>query len=150
MHDETELTVWSEHYAAWLDPARPLLEEANWKDAFAAGYPYPAPTYTPWAQVARPLSAGFYLRGDQPPFRAEHIEGDPTYRVLPENVRPDQLAIAHNHYPHAAATRFPRGETMGAPGDRRTQRRVLEAALEQLVTATTPAVVREFVPEGTG
>lgn len=111
MHDESELSDWSGRYAAWLERARPLLEQENWKDAFAAGYPFPAPAYTPWAPVAKPLAetrlalistAGFYLRGEQAPFRAEHIEGDHTFRVLPDDVRREQLAIAHTHYPHAA------------------------------------------------
>lgn len=112
MHDERELSAWSERYAAWLDQARSHLEAARWKEAFAAGYPFVEPRHTPWAPVSRPLSetrlavvstAGFYVRGEQAPFRAEHYEGDPSYRVLPDDVEPARLAIAHDHFDHAAA-----------------------------------------------
>lgn len=58
--------------------------------------------------------------------------------------------MARVRYPRAIATRFPRGETMGPPGDRQTQRRVLEAGLEYLLAATTPGVVRDFHPEPAG
>lgn len=105
------LPGWSESYQQWLDRARPLLEAAQWGDAFA-GYPWVQPTDIPFTVPTRPLAAsrlavvttgGFFLKGEQTPFTAENIEGDLTFRVLPATAQPADLAIAHTHYPHDAA-----------------------------------------------
>lgn len=106
-----DLSAWQPRYQTWLETARPLLEAAQWGDALG-GYPWVQPEEIPFARLGKPLSqvrlglfstAGFYLKGQQAPFRAEHIEGDPTFRVLPEGIQPNDLAIAHTHYPHDAA-----------------------------------------------
>lgn len=105
------LPGWPDAYQEWLTRARPLLEAAQWGDAFA-GYPWVQPAEIPFTPAVRPLAqsrlavvttGGFYLKGEQAPFTAEHIEGDPTFRVLPAAARPEDLAIAHTHYPHDAA-----------------------------------------------
>jgi D-proline reductase (dithiol) PrdB len=64
-----------------------------------------------WTPLAKPVSqarfalmtsAGIYLKDQQESFdldreRAEPSWGDPTYRVLPTDVRQDQLGHAHLH-----------------------------------------------------
>jgi D-proline reductase (dithiol) PrdB len=105
------LPGWEGAYQTWLQSARPLLEAALWKEAFA-GYPWVQPAETPFVPVSKPLSemklgvvstAGFYLTGAQPPFTAWDVEGDPTFRELPTEISPGALSIAHTHYPHDAA-----------------------------------------------
>ena len=54
------------------------------------------------AKVALLTSAGIYLKDSQPPFdtereRCEPLWGDPTYRVIPREVRADQVGVAHLH-----------------------------------------------------
>jgi D-proline reductase (dithiol) PrdB len=99
-------------YADWLGRVKPLLEQANWKDAFAAGFPTPVNPDAPWATLRKPLSqsklallstAGLYLPGEQQPFDATNIEGDWTFRELPQDVDTSRLEIAHTHYNHASA-----------------------------------------------
>ena len=99
-------------YPAWLDAARPLLEAKDWGAAFKAGYPFPTNEESPWAPLAKPLAqcrvailttAGLYVAGEQPPFRAADIEGDWTLRELRDDQPLDKLAIAHDHYDHARA-----------------------------------------------
>ncbi len=64
-----------------------------------------------WAPLAVPIeqatvalltSAGLYLRDAQEPFdvereRREPLWGDPTYRLIPRDVRQEQVAAAHLH-----------------------------------------------------
>lgn len=64
-----------------------------------------------WTPLRKPLerstialmtSAGIYLKDSQPPFdldreREEPTWGDPTYRVIPRNVRQEQIGHAHLH-----------------------------------------------------
>lgn len=52
------------------------------------------------------------------------------------NLRPRVEMI---RYPRAVLCRFPRGATMGAPGDAAQQRAVLGDALDLLRTAREPA-----------
>lgn len=105
------LPGWPEAYGDWLNRARPQLEAAQWGEAFA-GYPWVEPSETPFspftgalaeARLAVLTTGGFYLPDSQQPFTAEHIEGDPTFRVLPPTVTPGDLGIAHTHFPHEAA-----------------------------------------------
>jgi D-proline reductase (dithiol) PrdB len=98
-------------YPAWLAAMRPLLEARNWKDAFKT-YPYAVNTESPWTPLGKPVAqcriavlttAGLYLAGAQPPFRATDIEGDWTVRELPGDVTVERIAIAHDHYDPARA-----------------------------------------------
>jgi D-proline reductase (dithiol) PrdB len=109
--DLMDLHAFRERYPAWLEANRPLLEAGNWHDSFK-GYPFPINAESPWAPLDKPLSrcrlavlttAGLYIAGEQPPFRAADIEGDWTFRELPDGTPYDRLAIAHDHYPHALA-----------------------------------------------
>ena len=54
------------------------------------------------AKIALLSSAGFYLKDSQPSFDLERERenpswGDPTYRVIPRDVRQDQVGVAHLH-----------------------------------------------------
>lgn len=98
-------------YPGWLEATRPLLEAKNWKESFKT-YPFVVNEDCPWTPLEKPLAecrlamlstAGLYLPGEQPPFRAEDYEGDWTFRELPTDVAPEQFAIAHDHYDHAWA-----------------------------------------------
>jgi hypothetical protein len=47
-------------------------------------------------------------------------------------------------YPRAALVRFPRGATVGAPGNAAQQRRVLEDTLALFATAAQPGTIVEL------
>lgn len=98
-------------YPQWLEQTRPLLEAADWKAAFKT-YPFVVNDDAPWTPLAKPLAqcrvamlttAGLYVPGEQPPFRAADIEGDWTFRELPDDVPAERLAIAHDHFDHGRA-----------------------------------------------
>jgi D-proline reductase (dithiol) PrdB len=98
-------------YPAWLEGARPALQEKRWKDAFV-GYPYVRNGSIPWTPLGKPLrecrlglftTAGLYLEGAQQPFDAFNIEGDWSHRIIPLQAAPEQFGIAHDHYDHSAA-----------------------------------------------
>jgi D-proline reductase (dithiol) PrdB len=57
----------------------------------------------PWTPLRKPLSectvvilttGGVHLRSDKP----FNLNSDPTFRVIPRNARPDELAISHQAY----------------------------------------------------
>jgi hypothetical protein len=106
------LDGFSARYAAWLDANRAVLDRKEWGPAFKT-YPYLRPQtapFAPWsgvplaqARLGLVSSAGFYFRGAQEPFTAEDVEGDTSFRRLPEDVTAAQVGIAHTHYPHDAA-----------------------------------------------
>ncbi|MDA0364637.1 MAG: glycine/sarcosine/betaine reductase selenoprotein B family protein [Chloroflexi bacterium] len=54
------------------------------------------------ASIALMTSAGLFLKDEQPPFDTEReianpLWGDPTYRVIPGDVRQEQIGAAHLH-----------------------------------------------------
>jgi D-proline reductase (dithiol) PrdB len=65
----------------------------------------------PWTPIDRPLeqcrfalitSGGLYQLGKDPPFDLEREAeeptwGDPTFRVIPTDIRPDQIGVSHLH-----------------------------------------------------
>ena len=65
----------------------------------------------PWTPLAKPLSetrfalvttAGIYVEGAEPPFdqegeRQNPMWGDPTFRRIPRDVRPEQVGASHLH-----------------------------------------------------
>ncbi len=94
-------------YPGWLEQARPYLEAADWKSSFR-DFPYVKNADSPWTPLEKPLrecrvamlsTAGLYLKEDHAPFSAGDIEGDWSFRELPEDAPSGQLAIAHEHYP---------------------------------------------------
>jgi D-proline reductase (dithiol) PrdB len=67
----------------------------------------------PWTPMHKPLrecrvclitTGGIHLRTDRP-FNMDDPEGDPTYRVVPNNARAEDLIITHNYYDHRDADR---------------------------------------------
>jgi len=83
--------------------SRPLV---NWSTRLI-----PAPRLerqVPWTPLAKPLpecrvavvtTAGVYLEG-QEPFDVAASKGDPSFRILPSDLDPADLRVAHEHYPH--------------------------------------------------
>ena len=110
MHN-MDMEAFRARYPEWLAATRPLLEAADWKTSFKT-YPFVVNADSPWTPFEKPLSqcrvavlttAGLYVPGEQPPFRAKDIEGDWTLRELPQDVPLASLAIAHDHYDHTRA-----------------------------------------------
>ena len=78
---------------------------------FFANMQIETPPEIPWAPLAKPLSearialvttAGINVRGVEPPFDYEREQanpgwGDPTYRVLPRDLRQEQVQSGHLH-----------------------------------------------------
>ncbi len=82
--------------------------------AYYQGLPVPAPEPVPWTPLGKPVeqcrfalvtTAGLYVKGesasggsfDVDRERREPFWGDPTYRVIPSDVRQDQVGVAHLH-----------------------------------------------------
>src|SRR5258708_12518702 len=73
--------------------------------------PFPgeeAPVWTPFekrlagSRIALLTSAGIYLKRSQPPFDTEREKthpdwGDPSWRAVPESMRPAGIGVAHLH-----------------------------------------------------
>jgi D-proline reductase (dithiol) PrdB len=100
-----------EHLQTWIDDptARAFLQVSNWKEAFAS-YTYleisDPPSFTPLskplgdATIAVITSGGLYIEGQQEPFAAADVYGDPSIRLLPTDTPYEHLRIAHDHYDH--------------------------------------------------
>lgn len=65
----------------------------------------------PWTPLRKPLSsctiavvttAGVHLRDDRP-FDMADKEGDPTYRVIPQDTPREHICITHDYYDHRDA-----------------------------------------------
>ncbi len=86
----------------WLPPSLKV---------YFANMQVPAPDSIPWSPLAKPLNeskialvttAGINVRGAEPPFdyeREQHepMWGDPTYRVIPRDVKQEQIQSGHLH-----------------------------------------------------
>jgi D-proline reductase (dithiol) PrdB len=99
----------------WYTPPAMPTDSFKWLPRSIAAYyqALPAPDLgpIPWTPLPGPLprcrialltTAGLYLKGEQPSFdldreRREPFWGDPTYRVLPVDVRQEQIGAAHLH-----------------------------------------------------
>jgi D-proline reductase (dithiol) PrdB len=75
--------------------------------------PMNASTDVPWTPMTKPLddcrvclitTGGLHLKTDQA-FNMDDPKGDPTFRVIPANVKQDDLTITHNYYNHSDADR---------------------------------------------
>lgn len=71
------------------------------------------PADIPWTPLRQPLTscrvalvttAGVHLR-TQTPFDMQNPLGDPSFRVIPAAVTPEQLTITHDYYDHRDADR---------------------------------------------
>ncbi|MGB4781455.1 glycine/sarcosine/betaine reductase selenoprotein B family protein [Candidatus Methylomirabilis sp.] len=65
----------------------------------------------PWTPMQKPLqetvialvtTAGVHLK-TQPPFDMDDPNGDPSFRIIPSDVRAEAVVITHNYYDHSAA-----------------------------------------------
>ena len=65
----------------------------------------------PWAPLKKPLreavialvtTAGVHMRS-QPPFDMDDPNGDPSFRVVPSDVKEEEVVITHKYYDHSAA-----------------------------------------------
>jgi len=91
------------------------IDSFKWLPRSIAGYYQALQTpdlgEIPWAPLRKPLeqcrfalvtTAGLFVKGEQPSFdldreRREPFWGDPTYRVIPADVRQEQIGVAHLH-----------------------------------------------------
>jgi D-proline reductase (dithiol) PrdB len=78
---------------------------------YYAGMQVPPPDGIPWTRFAKPLrdarialvtTAGINVRDAEPPFDYEREQrepnwGDPTYRMLPRDLRQEQVQAGHLH-----------------------------------------------------
>lgn len=67
----------------------------------------------PWTPLLKPVAetavalvttAGVHLKSHEP-FNMDDPDGDPSFRVIPSDVRHRDLTITHKYYDHAAADR---------------------------------------------
>ncbi|NJD69289.1 MAG: hypothetical protein C3F12_02625 [Candidatus Methylomirabilota bacterium] len=65
----------------------------------------------PWTLVKKPIresviglvtTAGVHLKA-QPPFDMDDPNGDPSFRVISADTKPQELTITHKYYDHSAA-----------------------------------------------
>ena len=95
----------AEKYSAWIGFVEKSHHGSNPRvndgDAFT-------PLRTPLAEsrVALVTTAGAHLV-DQEPFHVETVAGDPTYRLLPDDLDVADLRFTHTHYDTAPATEDP-------------------------------------------
>lgn len=66
----------------------------------------PLPRSLAEARVALVSSAGVHL-DDQPAFHVETVAGDPSYRLIPDDVDLGRLRFTHTHYDTASAEQDP-------------------------------------------
>ncbi len=82
---------------------RPMYQSTPVIDEPFAWTPLPKPLHQ--CTLALLTSAGIYLKDSQPPFDTEREEreptwGDPTYRIIPTDVRQEQIGCSHLHINH--------------------------------------------------
>jgi D-proline reductase (dithiol) PrdB len=97
-----------------IDPADYAGRYEKWIDLISANHHATNPRvvetqqFTPLrrslsdAKVALVSSAGVHL-DDQPPFHVETVAGDPSYRLIPDEVDLTRLRFTHTHYDTAPA-----------------------------------------------
>ncbi|NMP24444.1 glycine/sarcosine/betaine reductase selenoprotein B family protein [Sulfobacillus harzensis] len=103
---------WLDRYHRWFRHAKPLLERAEWTEAFNT-YPWPEYLSAPWSPMTKPLttarvalvsSGGISLEG-QRPFDETRVEGDSGFRVIDRDALPmAKWQIRHGHYDPAEAS----------------------------------------------
>jgi len=101
-----------------LDPSAYIEKYEKWIEFITSNHHASNPrvvatqAFTPLRQplseskVALVSSAGVHLE-DQPPFHIETAAGDPTYRLLPDDLDLRRLRFTHTHYDTASAQKDP-------------------------------------------
>ena len=86
---------------AWIELVNGMHHGANHRvNPEATLAPLTAPLSE--LRVALVTTAGVHL-ADQEPFHTETVAGDPTVRVLPDDLDPSELRFSHTHYDTRAA-----------------------------------------------
>lgn len=94
-----------ERYADWLERIAAMHQDA-------AALANPAPAFSPLrrplseARVGLITSAGAHVRGDEP-FDVADPHGDPSFRLIPDDVDLHEIDFAHSHYDTARAEEDP-------------------------------------------
>ena len=98
-------------YEKWVAESLPDFQ-ARKMDDIVKRYPFVISEDVPWTPfsgepsektIALITSGGLYLKDTQPAFDTDSIHGDPSFREIPKDTRPEDLAIAHDHYDHSLA-----------------------------------------------
>lgn len=98
-------------YGKWVEESLPDFQAGKMQDVIKR-YPFVVSEDVPWTAfkgrpsektIALVTSGGLYLKDSQPPFDAESIHGDPSFREIPRAARQGDLGIAHPHYDHTLA-----------------------------------------------
>ena len=98
-------------YDKWVAESLPDFR-ARKMDNIVKKYPFVTSEDVPWTPfigkpsektIALITSGGLYLKQTQSAFDTESIHGDPSFREIPKNTHPEDIAIAHDHYDHSLA-----------------------------------------------
>ena len=90
----------------------PLYKHLPWlAERWARRHRFVETEGIPWAPMKKPLretvialvtTSGVHLK-TQLPFDMDDPNGDPSFRVIPADIRNEELVITHNYYDHSAA-----------------------------------------------
>jgi D-proline reductase (dithiol) PrdB len=106
-----DLTEFSPAYQKWVEESLPDFRAGKLGE-IVKKYPFIVSKDIPWTPYkgqpsdqtfALVTSGGLYLKHSQPAFDIESIHGDASFREIPQNVRQQDLGIAHAHYDHSLA-----------------------------------------------
>lgn len=106
-----DLDAFKTAYEKWVEESLPDYQRGNFKEIIKK-YPLIVSDGVPWTPyMGRPseqtfalvTTGGLYLKNNQPPFDADSIHGDTSFREIPKTVRQEELGIAHAHYDHSVA-----------------------------------------------
>ena len=98
-------TAYTEKYEKWIEFITSNHHAANPRVVQSQAF---TPLRRPLSEskVALVSSAGVHL-DDQAPFHIETAAGDPTYRLLPDDLDLGRLRFTHTHYDTASAQKDP-------------------------------------------
>ena len=106
-----DLDTFKPAYEKWVEESMPDYQAGKMTE-IVKKYPFVVPEDIPWTPYTGNASeqtfvlvtsGGLYLKDSQQAFDTVSIHGDPSFREIPKNVRPEQLGIAHAHYDHSLA-----------------------------------------------
>jgi D-proline reductase (dithiol) PrdB len=77
---------------------RKVLPDFEWTRFELATEPNPLTRPIKECRVALVVTAGAYLRGSQDRFDVKNPLGDDSFRIIPSNTAPEEIALAHPGY----------------------------------------------------
>ena len=77
---------------------RKVLPDFEWTGFESAAEPNPVTKPIKECKVALVVTAGAYVRGSQERFDTKNPLGDDSFRVIPRNTAPEEIALAHPGY----------------------------------------------------